>query len=443
MTNKLPSSRFRRQLKDQLPILESEGLVTPQQTQALSNRYQLNTLGSEAMSMLLTVIYTIGAVLIGIGIISFVAAHWDNIDRSTKIIMIFAVMFVAHGTGFYLWQIRGSYPKLGHTLVLLGTLIFGANIGLMAQIFHIHSNPSNGFMAWSLGAIIAAYALRSIPNAVLAAIVAIIALFASTTSYPHYIPAWFPLAAIILFVPFIYYTKSCWALCSTLVLLILSFPFTFTREGCGEFGSVAGLALAGVLLFAWGTISYPKPFLKFIAPGAWTFGIIAAFFALYLCSFFDFCRELVPHWENSFLASFSAFFITSAVLLAIAVILWLFSLPKANKAVIALLQITAALGLILIAGLPWFVQPYTMAFSANLLLILMIILLFIASFTYEDRRIFWASVLMAAILILSRTLEYETELLIKAVIFTACGVGIIVAGVMFERFLKARRTSNA
>jgi hypothetical protein len=46
---------------------------------------------------------------------------------------------------------------------------------------------------------------------------------------------------------------------------------------------------------------------------------------------------------------------------------------------------------------------------------------------------------MAAILILSRTLEYETELLIKAVIFTACGVGIIVAGVLFERFLKSRR----
>jgi hypothetical protein len=80
-----------------------------------------------------------------------------------------------------------------------------------------------------------------------------------------------------------------------------------------------------------------------------------------------------------------------------------------------------------------------MAFSANLLLILMIILLFCAAFAYEDRRVFWAAVLMAALLILGRTLEYETELLIKAVIFTACGVGIIVAGVLFEHFLKSRR----
>ncbi len=76
------------------------------------------------------------------------------------------------------------------------------------------------------------------------------------------------------------------------------------------------------------------------------------------------------------------------------------------------------------------------------MLSVMIILLFCAAFTFEDRRVFWAAVLMAALLILSRTLEYETELLIKAVIFTACGVGLIVAGVLFERFLKSRRAAQ-
>ena len=439
MTDKLPPSRFRRQLKEQLPILESQGLITAQQTQTLFDRYKLSDLGSEATHLLLTTIYTIGSILIGIGVISFVAAHWDNIERSTKVILLFAAMFAAHGAGFYLWQIRGSHPKLGHTLILLGTLIFGANIGLIAQIFHISGNPANAFMAWAIGAIVIAYALRSVPNSVLAVIAAIIALFASMERFPHHPVGWFPLAAIILFVPFIYYTKSRWTLFVTLVLLTLAVPFAIAREDGGEFGSAVGSALAGVLLFAWGTISHPKEPLKFIAPQAWAFGIIAASFALYLCSFFDFCKELLPHWKPSPFASFSAFSVTSAVLLLTAIVLWLFSLPKAGKIVMFLLQIATALALVLVAALPWFIQPYTMAFSANLLLILMIILLFCAAFAYEDRRVFWAAVLMAALLILSRTLEYETELLIKAVIFTACGVGIIVAGVLFERFLKSRR----
>jgi uncharacterized membrane protein len=443
MTDKMPPARFRRQLKDQLPILESEGLITPQQSQSLFTRYQLDTLGSEAMNSLLSVIYTIGAVLIAIGIISFVAAHWEDIGRSTKIIMIFAVMLVAHGTGFYLWQIRGSYPKLGHTLVLLGTLIFGANIGLMAQIFHIQSNPANGFMAWTLGAIIIAYATKSVPNAVLAVITATIALFSSIDRYPHYPIAWFPLAAIILFVPFIYYTKSRWTLCSTLLLLTLAFPFAFAREGSGEFSTASGVALAGILFFAWGTLSRQKERWSFISPPAWTFGIIAASFALYLCSFFDFCRDLRPHWQLSPFTSFSVFSVVSAILLIFAAALWLASFLKTRNVVIFLLQAATALGLILIAGLSWFIEPYTMTLIANLLFALIIILLFIASFSYEDRRIFWAAVLMAALLILSRTLEYETELLIKAIIFTACGVGIIIAGVMFERFLKARRLSHA
>jgi uncharacterized membrane protein len=439
MADKLPSARFRRQLKEQLPLLQSEGLISPQQTQALSDRYRLTALGSEATNTLLMTIYVIGSVLIGIGVISFVAAHWDDIGRDTKIIMLVSAMLAAHIAGFYLWQLHGGYPKLGHTLILLGTLIFGANIGLIAQIFHISGNPENAFMAWSLGAIVIAYALRSVPNAVLAVVLAIIAVFAGAAHSPHYTHAWFPLAAIILFVPFIYYTKSRWTLCSALLLLTLALPYTFARKGGGEFSTVSGAALAGVLSFAWGTLSRKKERWSFISPPAWTFGVIAASFALYLCSFFDFCRNLPSHWEVSPFASFSAFPVFAAILLVAAAALWLFSLPKAGTLIILLLQIVTALTFILAAALPWFIQPYTIAFSANLLLILLIILLFCAAFAFEDRRVFWAAVLLAALLILGRTLEYETELLIKAVIFTACGIGIIVAGVMFERFLKSRR----
>jgi uncharacterized membrane protein len=443
MTDKMPPARFRRQLKEQLPILESEGLITGQQSQSLFARYQLDALSSEAMNTLLMVIYTIGAVLIGIGAISFIAAHWEDIPRDTKIIMIFAVMLVVHFMGFFLWKIHGSYPKLGHTLVLLGTLIFGANIGLMAQIFHIQSNPANGFMAWSLGAIIIAYATKSVPNAVLAVITAIIALFAGMEHYPHHPIAWFPLAAIILFVPFIYYTKSRWALCSTLLLLTIAMPFTLAREHFGEIGSAVGFALSGLLFFSWSIVSHQKESTRFISSAAWTFGGFTASLAAYLYSFHDFNEEVISCIHEYSFAKFRGVTIVAAIILLLSLALTVRSFCGKMKFIQLFLLILIAANLAAIILLPPFVSFFEITITANLILTLMIILLFIASFTYEDRRIFWASVLMAALLILSRTLEYETELLIKAIIFTACGVGIIVAGVLFERFLKARRLTHA
>ncbi len=452
MTDKLPSARFRRQLKEQLPLLQAEGLITPQQTQALSDRYRLSTLGSETTNTLLMTIYTIGSVLIGIGVISFVAAHWDDIGRDIKIIMLVSIMLVAHIAGFYLWQLRGSYPKLGHALVLLGTLIFGANIGLIAQIFHIHENPYNGFFAWSLGAVILAYAVKSVPNAVVAIVTFGIYAIGNLMDNND-LPAtgFSPLIAVVLFVPFIYYTRSRWALVLTLLLLSILIPwnltwhyytFHYSDEFPSEWTISIGLALAGFLFFNWGTLSRQKETWSFISAPAWMFGVLCPSVITYLCSFLDFCEELT-HRGNKFpFFTLSGVSITAGVLLTMAVGLFLMSINKRSTWILTALQILIAAILAMFVALPLFAYSYAIAFAANILFILMIILLFCAAFTFEDRRVFWAAVLMAALLILSRTLEYETELLIKAVIFTACGVGLIVAGVLFERFLKSRRAAQ-
>jgi uncharacterized membrane protein len=443
MKDKMPSSRFRRQLKEQLPILESEGLISPEQSQSLTGRYRLDTLNSEATGMLLSVIYTIGAVLIGIGAVSFVAAHWDDIGRDTKVIMIFAVMLAVHLAGFFLWQIGGSFPKLGHTLVLLGTLIFGANIGLMAQIFHIQSNPFNGFFAWSIGAIIIAYATKSVPNAVLAVFVAIVAVISGATRYPHQLPLWFPLVAMAMFIPFIYYVRSRWVLCFALLLLTITMPFILGLNQLDELGVIAGFALSGLLFFSWASVSRQKEPSQFISPAASALGVFNAAAAVYLFSFHDFNEEVINLVRKFSFAKSQNTAIVAGIILLAAMTLTILAFCKKIKPIRALLLILIAAVFAAIITLPCFLSFFEITIAANAILALMIVLLFAASFSYEDRRIFWAAALMAALLILTRTLEYETELLIKAIIFTACGVGIIIAGVMFERFLKARRLSHA
>ena len=149
-------------------------MISTGQSSAISQRYRLDQMAKESTNRLLFAIYIIGAALIGAGAISFVAAHWEQITPSAKIGLIVACMLTGHIAGFYLWKVSAKSPRLGHALIVLGTLVFGANIGLIAQIFHIKSHFYNGLFAWAIGAIIMAYAVESVPNAVIAIIVSFI-----------------------------------------------------------------------------------------------------------------------------------------------------------------------------------------------------------------------------------------------------------------------------
>ncbi len=82
------SRAFRARLQTELATWQSEGLVTPDQARALSERYALANLPKEGSGLLLTAVYVIGVILIGGGIIAFVAAHWETIPRIAKVVML-------------------------------------------------------------------------------------------------------------------------------------------------------------------------------------------------------------------------------------------------------------------------------------------------------------------------------------------------------------------
>jgi uncharacterized membrane protein len=50
-----------------------------------------------------------------------------------------------------------------------------------------------------------------------------------------------------------------------------------------------------------------------------------------------------------------------------------------------------------------------------------------------SRRTFWGGMLLLVLGIVTRMLELDTELLTKAIVFSACGIGVILAGLWFER----------
>jgi uncharacterized membrane protein len=108
----------------------------------------------------------LGAVLIGFGAMSFVAAHWSEMPRLFRLVLIFGGLFCSYGAAGILFDRR--HPAFAHAAILVGVALFGAGIMLVAQMYHIEGNAPDAVLMWALGALLAGVVLRSDPALALA-----------------------------------------------------------------------------------------------------------------------------------------------------------------------------------------------------------------------------------------------------------------------------------
>jgi uncharacterized membrane protein len=445
-TNRKITTRFREILRQELQIWQTDGLVSSEQSAVISQKYRLDQIQKESTHLLILAIYIIGAALIGGGVISFVAAHWEIIPAGAKVAMIIACMLAAHIIGYYLWKISGLSPRLGHALVVLGTIVFGANIGLMAQIFHIRSDFYNGFFAWAIGAILMAYALQSIPNAVVAIIVWFIGFCGGVESHERVFAA-YPFIAAAVFLPVAFFNRS--ALVFSLSLLATGFAVvihTFTLSDNWTHLISSGLVAPGIALLLVGVGLLLRRTVNFSVFGSNAMIIAAVFaaFGAYVSSFHSYDMRFPELLKERL-------WLSSAIpLYVLCVAAWLAAL----KHVLSDVQARWFSGGIFVScvfvAAPIVITPLVMSspdsfwcvVSANAACVILAVTFIANGFLLLDRRIFWAGILFTALVIASRFLEYETGLIIKAVIFIACGIAIILAGVGFENYLRKRRIAN-
>ena len=159
--------RVRTFLREELPRWRAEGLVDERGAEALAQRYLAEP---ESTGLALAAIYVLAACLVGAGVISLVAWHWDELPRGLRLGMLGAALVAAHLVGYRMWKVQARRPLLGHAISLLGTIVFGASIGLVAQIFHVSGAWYGAFGAWALGALAAGVILPGLPELGLATI---------------------------------------------------------------------------------------------------------------------------------------------------------------------------------------------------------------------------------------------------------------------------------
>jgi uncharacterized membrane protein len=114
-----------------------------------------------------TALAWMGGVLLGVALISFVAANWDGMSRIGRFTVVLTTFF-----GFAIggaWAAHKERPALTNILVMIAALTFAAAVGLIGQIFDISGDPR----AASYGAGLAAFALALAGRSTGATIVAL------------------------------------------------------------------------------------------------------------------------------------------------------------------------------------------------------------------------------------------------------------------------------
>jgi len=91
-------------------------------------------------------LYTIGAILIGIGIISFIAANdWILKLFYSRFVKISAALVVTFGCfylGYWLSYVKTGFKRLGSVLIFLSTLLIGGVWALIGQIYNLPADSN-------------------------------------------------------------------------------------------------------------------------------------------------------------------------------------------------------------------------------------------------------------------------------------------------------------
>ncbi len=103
----------------------------------------------------------LAAVLIGFAVMSFVAANWQDMSRVFRLGLLTALLWSVYGLAAALF--RRGLDAFGHAAVLAGCAIFGADIMLVSQMYHMDGNAPDVVLVWAAGTLLAGVLLRSNP----------------------------------------------------------------------------------------------------------------------------------------------------------------------------------------------------------------------------------------------------------------------------------------
>jgi len=247
-------SNEHRWLAKQIDQWTADGLVTVEQAAALRARHPVP---KEGLPWGMIVFSAIGAIVMGLGVILLLAYNWDALPKFVKLALVFGSIVGMHVLGAWLKGLSDWRAGLGEAAHLFGTMLFGAGVWLVAQIYHINEHYPNGFLVWGLGALAMAWAIQSTSQGVLAIVALSIWGVAEAGDF-HAPNEWSVLLLLAGVGPLAWRRGS--TLLFTLGLLALHLLVLFNAGVRGSAATVFQGALGlGALLVAWARLAEVEP----------------------------------------------------------------------------------------------------------------------------------------------------------------------------------------
>lgn len=146
------SGMSRKWIEREGPRWVEKGIVSHEQVEQIKSLYQDK---KHAVGLL----PILGSLLVGLGILSFIAANWQEIPQLMRLGLMMAVMAGFYGAGETLLQ--KGHDKLGLALVSLGLVSFGGGIILIGQMFHLIAYNAGSFILWAAAGALLVWIYRS------------------------------------------------------------------------------------------------------------------------------------------------------------------------------------------------------------------------------------------------------------------------------------------
>jgi uncharacterized membrane protein len=125
---------------------QSAGLLDEKTAVAIRAYEEANARpGSRRWQVLAALI--LGAILLGAGVLLFVAAHWDGVSPLVRMVLVLTMLCFFHGLGLLT---RGRFAGFATAMHAVGTISAGAAIALVGQIFNMQEHWPAAVMLWAL-----------------------------------------------------------------------------------------------------------------------------------------------------------------------------------------------------------------------------------------------------------------------------------------------------
>jgi uncharacterized membrane protein len=89
----------------------------------------------------------LGGILLGAGVLLFVAAHWDSVSPGMRLALVLSMLLFFHGLGIF---VKPHFAGFATAMHALATVSCGAAIALVGQIFNMQEHWPAAILVWAL-----------------------------------------------------------------------------------------------------------------------------------------------------------------------------------------------------------------------------------------------------------------------------------------------------